>query len=270
MSKPIDMRFTRVRQRGISLIELLVGITIGMLVVLAATGTIVLNRVAGNTVSDTAAVTSQASNAMRQMAFILRQAGAIELEPTSTAAPAAEQVFNLGSMNRAFLATAAAPGVSQELILGTNGSGTGVNSDTLTVRYANRDSTVTRDCLGATTAGLNLPITNVFNIALSSGKPNLTCQGEPMAQNIEDLQVLYLTESGAGWQWMNATQVAAAASWNRVVAAQICLQVRGDINHGTALVGNYTNCANTQTAHDRFYRLVVRQTVQLRNRMNNL
>lgn len=260
MSKPIDMRFTRVQQRGISLIELMVGITIGMLVVLAATGTIVLNRVAGNTVSDTATVTSQASNVMRQLAFTLRQAGAFELQPTQPTATAAEQVFNLADPNSPIPA----------VISGLNGASTA--ADEVTVNFANRAAAVTRDCLGNQTTNVNANIPNRFYI----DAPKLMCEGltgnaaQPMLQNIEDLQVLYLTESGAGWQWLNATQVAAATSWNRVVAAQICLQVRGDINHGSALVGNYTNCANAQTAHDRFYRLVVRQTVQLRNRMNNL
>lgn len=260
MSKPIDMRVTRAQQRGISLIELMVGITIGMLVVLAATGTIVLNRVAGNTVSDTATVTSQASNTMRQLVFALRQAGAFELQATQPSATASEQAFNLADPNSPLPA----------IISGINGSSTA--PDEVTVNFTNRAAAVTRDCLGNQTANVNDNIPNRFYVNAA----NLMCQGlagnpaQSMAQNIEDLQVLYLTESGAGWQWLNATQVAAAASWNRVVAAQICLQVRGDINHGSALVGNYTNCANAQTAHDRFYRLVVRQTVQLRNRMNNI
>lgn len=249
-------------QRGVTLIELMVGLTIGLLVVLAATGTIVLNRTSANTVSDTAAVTSQANNVMRQIAYLVRQAGAFELQPTDTGAAAASQVFNLA--DPASTAPVAVTGVN-----GTSGA-----SDEVTFGFANRGAAVTRDCLGNLTNTIHAQVPNRFFV--NAG--NLNCQGlagnaaQSMAQNVEDFQVLYLTEVGAGLQWLDAAQVIAlgATTWNRVVAVDLCLQIRGEVNHGSLLVGNYVNCANTQTAHSNFFRVVLRQTVQLRNRMNNL
>jgi Tfp pilus assembly protein PilW len=71
-------------EAGLSLVELLVGIAIGLMVVLAATGTLVLNRSSSNTISDTAAITAQASNALRQMAYLLRQTGPWSQRPHPT------------------------------------------------------------------------------------------------------------------------------------------------------------------------------------------
>lgn len=249
-------------QQGASLIELMVGITIGLLVVLAATGTIVLNRISANTVSDTSMVTSQANSAMRMLVLTLRNTAAFELQPTDNSAIAVEQIFNLGNP------TNTAPGTISG-IDGPSGS-----ADEFTSNFTNRGNAVTRDCLGNQALNVHDNIPNRFFI--DSG--NLRCQGlagnpaQPVAENIEDLQVLYLTEVGGGTQWLSADAVIALgpSTWNQVIAAEICLQIRGEMNHGAALVGNYVNCANVSTAHSNFYRIVLRQTVQLRNRMNNL
>lgn len=254
----------RQAQRGVTLIELMVGITIGLLVVLAATGTMVLNRVSANTVSDTSMVTAQANNAMRLLTYTLRNTGAFELQPTNTGAVAAQQIFNLGDP------AAAAPAT----IVGVNGASGA--PDEFTASFSNRAGTATRDCLGNQAANVHDNIPNRFFI----DGVNLSCQGiagnnaQPIAENIEDLQVMYLTEMGGGTnRWLNADGVIAlgATAWNQVIAAEICIQVRGDINHGTALTDrNFVNCSNVSTAHTGEYRVVLRQTVQLRNRMNNI
>ena len=240
----------------------MVGITIGLLVVLAATGTIVLNRVSANTISDTSLVTAQANNALRVIAYTLRNTGAFELQATDNSATTAEQIFNLGNVANS------APGT----VSGINGaSGT---PDEFTVNFTNRANGATRDCLGNQAANQHADIPNRFFLNAGS----LSCEGvagnaaQPVADNIEDLQVLYLTEVGAGTQWLNADAVTAigATAWNQVIAAEVCIQVRGDINHGSAMTGNFINCSNASTPHNAVYRVVVRQTVQLRNRMNNI
>ena len=250
------------RQRGITLIELMVGITIGLLVVLAATGTLVLNRTSGNTISDTAALTNQANQAMRQITDALRQAGAFEIVPY---APGGTTVLNEIQFNLGDPTSATAPSV----LTGQNDTGSAtIKPDTVTVFYQNRAAAVTRDCLGNSVTGLGTQIQSTYSVA--SG--NLQCLGvnagaQPVAANVEDLQLQYLEVTGANSQWRTA---AAVANWNAVVAVNVCLQVRGDVNHGGLLTGNYVNCAGTSTAHSNNLRLVLRQTVQLRNRFNNL
>lgn len=247
------------QQRGVSLIELMVGITIGMLVVLAATGTIVLNRVSSTTISDTASVAQQASLVMRQIGFAVRQAGAFEPVPADPTAAPASQVFHLAALGTP------APNVLSG-IDGPSGA-----ADEFTAWFTNRGNAVTRDCLGnAAAVGANIP--NRFFLVGT----DLRCEGvagnppQPIARNVEDFQVRYLTQAGAGWIWQTATQVAAAGAWNNVVALEVCVQLRGDVNHGAALVGNYTNCAGVITPQSNFYRVALRQVFQLRNRMNNL
>lgn len=286
---PVPHRRLATRQSGVSLVELLVGVTIGLLVVLAATGTLVLNRTSSNTISDTANVTAQASNALRQMVYTLRQTGATESTPSpdTAALTPVQQVIDLvapgtplpgsGFMHPV---TATATGI----LTGRNNlTASGMTFDELTYVFASRGAAISRDCLGNQVAAINGDLPNRFflqadnpaaNIS-DTNRPNLMCQGltanvaQPVARNVEDLQIRYLVDQGATQQWRNAAQVAAGA-WNQVIAVELCLLVRGDVNHGAVLTGNYTNCNDVVTAHDRFWRVALRQTVQLRNRYNNL
>ena len=278
------------RQYGVSLVELLVGIAIGLMVVLAATGTLVLNRTSSNTISDTANVTAQASNAMRQMVYTLRQTGATESTPSpdTAALPAVQQYVDLVAPGTplpgsGFIhpVTATATGI----LSGRNNlTASGMTYDELTYVFASRGAAISRDCLGNQVAAINGDLPNRFFLQADNpaanvsdtNRPNLMCQGltanaaQPVARNVEDLQIQYLVDQGATQQWRNATQVALLGAWNQVIAIELCLLVRGDINHGAVLTGNYTNCNGVVTAHDRFWRVALRQTVQLRNRYNNL
>ena len=260
---------TNKKQRGISLIEMLVGLTIGLLVVLAAFGTIVMTKSSGSTVADTAALVSQGDNAMRQMAFFIRQAGAVELIPMDPGVPNAEQKFNLGTPG------SAAPAV----ISGLNDTGSAaVKPDEITVWQLHRGDAVTRDCLGAQPGAQGTPIPARFFLNATTGV--LSCQGlianpaQPVAQNVVDLQFTYLVETGAGTtrQWLRADQVQAlgAAAWNTVVAVETCMEIRGEVDHASMNTGNYVNCNNATVANTGPMRLVLRNTVQLRNRTNNL
>lgn len=156
--------------------------------------------------------------------------------------------------------------------------------DEFTFVFASKGAAVSRDCLGNQVAAINGDLPNRFflqaeNTAANvsdTNRPNLMCQGlaanpaQPVARNVEDMQIQYLVDQGGTQFWRNAAQVQAAGAWNQVIALEICLLVRGDINHGAVLTGNYTNCNGVLTAHDRFWRVAMRQTVQLRNRFNNL
>lgn len=276
-------------QHGVSLVELLVGIAIGLMVILAATGTLVLNRNSSNTISDMAAVTAQGSNALRQMAYTLRQSGAMESTATPDTASLAneQQNFDLatfGSAPPGSSFTHPVTGATVGILNGRNNlSASGMVYDELTFVFGSRGANISRDCLGNQVAAVNADLPNRFFLqtdapgAMSDiNRPNLMCQGlaanpaQPVARNVEDLQIQYLVDQGATQQWRDAAQVQAAGAWNQVIAVELCLLIRGDINHGAVLTGTYTNCNGAVTAHDRFWRVVMRQTVQLRNRYNNL
>jgi type IV pilus assembly protein PilW len=66
-------------QRGVTLIELLVGIAIGLLVVAVAMGALMVSRGVSGTVSDASSIQQQAAFAMRTIGLQLRQAGSLRL-----------------------------------------------------------------------------------------------------------------------------------------------------------------------------------------------
>src|SRR5690606_38077148 len=67
-------------QRGVTLIELLVGITIGLLTIAVAMGALMVSRGVSGTVSDSALIQQQASYAFRVIGQQLRQAGSVKLK----------------------------------------------------------------------------------------------------------------------------------------------------------------------------------------------
>ncbi len=252
------------RQRGASLVELMVGLTIGLLVVLAAMGTIVLTRSSSTTVADSSVMITQGNNAMRLIGQTLRQSGAIELVPLDATQP-------LGSRQYVFSNDFTGVGGTGFVMQGTEGGTSG--TDTLTVSYQNRTDDTTRDCLGNTTpAGLNR-VENLFSVngtelrCLGSG--NATPQ--PVVDNLEDFQVLYWVQTGTGAAATQirraADQVVAAGGWNNVVAVDVCLQLRGEVSNHPIIAGStFTNCQEAATAHDGRMHQVFRSTFDLRNR----
>ena len=67
------------KQRGISLIELMVGLLIGLFVVAAALSSVIFTRSAQVTQSDSARLQQQASAVIRIIGLQLKQAGAVEM-----------------------------------------------------------------------------------------------------------------------------------------------------------------------------------------------
>lgn len=255
--------FAAKRQHGASLIELMVGITIGLLVVIAAIGTIVLTRTSGATVADSSLMISQGNNAMRLISWQLRPAGAIELAPLNNGVAAVEQQFMFSNQ---FDGVNGAGFVLQ----GTEG---GAAADSITIAQENRGAAVTRDCLGAASPGGVNRVQAAFSVVgtnllcAGSGNPNTP---QPVAENVEDLQVFYWVQTGAGatatQQRMNAIQVGAATAWNNIVAVDVCLQLRGEqAGHAIVAGSTFVNCQGTNTVRDGRLHQVFRSTFRLRN-----
>lgn len=253
---------TLTRQAGASLIELMVGLTIGLFVLLAAIGTLVLTRTSGTVVADSSAMIAQGNNAMRLVAFHLRQSGAIEVQPIDPALPPGDRRYTFSD---AFNGNNGAGLVVQ----GTEG---GAGPDTLTISYENRGAAITRDCLGQQTAAGLPRVQNRFSLTnntldcLGSGNAN----AQPVADNVEDFQVLYWVQQGAAPNQTQfrrqADQVVAAGGWANVVAVDVCLQMRGEMSNHPVIAGTtFLNCRDGNTAHDGRQRQIFRSTLYLRN-----
>lgn len=260
------------RHRGASLIELMVGLTIGLLVVLAATGSLLVTRQGSTTVSDSYRLTTAGNNAMRVIASSIRQAGAAELAQTNQGAP-----VSFTQMNRR-----AANAAGDQLVSGLEG---GAGTDTLTVSYEHRDATVTRDCLGNSPGLPPERIDNQFSV----NNVELRCLGRRGIANtniaaaqalvgdndnangevaVEDFQVWYWIQNPADAtqsQRVTAAGVGAGA-WNTVQTVEVCLQLRG-INANYPIAGTYRNCRDADVANDGRLRQVFRGIYKLRNRM---
>ena len=84
---PMRVAKTPLAQRGVTLVELMVGIAIGLLVVAVATSALMVSRGISGTVSDASGLHQQAAHAMRVIGQQVRQAGSLylNLNPTGAA-----------------------------------------------------------------------------------------------------------------------------------------------------------------------------------------
>jgi type IV pilus assembly protein PilW len=261
-------------QRGLSLIETMVGITVGLLTVLAAVGTLMVTRQGSTTVSESYRLASAGNTAMRLIAATIRQGGAAELDQTVVGGP-----VSFGTLT---LRASGAGG--DQLVTGTEGASGA--PDTLIVSYEHRDATVTRDCLGNSPGAPPERIDNTFSVTtvelrcvgnrgsngsvIGGGAQALV--GDNANQNtqiaVEDFQVWYWVINAAGQQRrVTANNVVGATplGWPAVDAVEICLQLRGTAtNYPTA---NFTNCAGTSVANGGRLHQVLRGVYKLRNRV---
>lgn len=270
------------KQGGASLIELMVGITIGMLVVLAATSTIMVTRQGSSTVSDRYRITTAGNNAMRILGGTIRQAGS--MEPRQELGQNTSVMFSEVTRRGAGLDGAT-------IVSGTEG---GAAPDTLTVSYQQRLSTnasgtfvtdVSGDCLGNSagvpTAG-NLPerIDNQFAVTtvelrcnsirgiagstISVAQALVGDNSRPTEEvAVADFQVRYHVQNATGSTRIGtANDVATLGGWNAVTAVEVCLHLRGvRADYPTS---NFTNCAGTSVSNGGRLQQTFRNTYRLR------
>ena len=218
----------RSHQRGVALIELLVGLTIGLLVIAAALGTLLLSRGASTSVSDISQLQQQGSYALRVIGIQFRQAGSVELIHTS----------NLYSFSNEFVGFSGGPTVV------AGGDGTDGGSDQVSV--SNQPSTVLatqrRDCLG-TEVMTGARIDSTFYVQ----EGQLYCKGmakqaQPIIGNVADFQVTYRIKTDAGTQAMTAAAVNEAKLWASVSSIEVCLDLKGNESGNPEVGATYQTC----------------------------
>jgi len=262
-------------QHGVSLIELMVGITIGLLVVVAALGTLSFTQVSSTTANDAVRLQQKATSAFRTMGFQARQAGGIEIvaHPTAMGVTFSESWTGVGGTRAAVGGVDGGPGVP----------------DTLQLSY--EDNGITRDCLG------NLPVATAGDrvdttFSVVGGRLQCTDSNgvvQVLIDGVEDFQVTYgskyfLTSSkpavvgpigtpfqprqaaSAQFQEFN-TAALALATPNPLgiplgLSVTVCLQLRGDVQTDAPPVA-IQGCSG-MVPGDGFVRRVYRNTVGLR------
>lgn len=246
---------------GVNLMELMVGITIGMLVVVAAMNVMSFTQITSTTVADGTQLQQNADAVFRNLGFQATQAGAVRLDQ---AADAGKVVFSVAFTGYNSSVTGATTGQ----ILAAHGiDGGSTGSDTLRLSY--EDDGGIRDCQGNTSV-TSTRVDNEFT--LSSG--SLMCKGasasaiaQPIADGVEDFQVWYgvITGTGAATtiRFLTASNI---TDWTNIQALRVCLVMRGE-RQGNPQPGlAQTGCRGQNITADGFIRRIFWRTYALRNK----
>lgn len=245
-------------QRGLSLLELMVGLAIGMLVVLAALVSTTQSRQSGSTLHNAIALDRDAASVWRVLSSDLRHAGAHSLRPAG------------GTSQVEFRPWQAAPVVNgtATFITGTNGAAGAPDSLTLTVDLPH--GLPGGNCLGRRASGhvaistysvkdgeLDCSVSAVtFDI---NGNPATQDEDAALIDGVLDFQVRY-----AEWTGTNVQYVDSPALWAQVTAVEVCLHLAGPVNG--EVVASITDCSGSpRTVADGRLHRVYRQVFQLRN-----
>lgn len=267
-------------QHGVTLIELMVGIAIGLLVVAVATAALMVSRGVSGTVSDASGIQQQAAYALRVIGQQMRQAGSLYLNPNSSGAA----VSNAAMAPVAFETKAAASGgnafdLAADTISGANNAVTvGYRRYKDSVFSSTATQSLVRNCVGAPGDGSNdQRIESIFQLSGSS----LQCGGngaavQPIIQNVANFQARYLwqdnTAPGDSKVRYSGTAPASPSDWSKVQAVEICLVLYGNEAMDLPTGSFYTDCDGTRIdmstltgTRARRMHLMFREVYQLRS-----
>lgn len=242
-------------QRGVTLIELMVGIAIGLLVVAVATAALMVSRGVTGNVSDASSIQQQAAYALRVLGQQTRQAGSLFLNLDSggagSVAPALAPV--------AFESRADASGAGNAFDITVSGttdivSGTSTSVTPAYRRYldpvftAATGQSLVRNCVGGPgDSSTDQRIESAFQLVGNE----LRCGGngapaQAIIQNVANFQVRYLLQDNTSLGDSSVRySVAAPASWSTVQGVEVCLVLYGNESIDLPPGSNYIDCDGT-------------------------
>ncbi|MBS0494784.1 MAG: PilW family protein [Proteobacteria bacterium] len=262
-------------QRGVTLLELMVGVAIGLLVVAVAMGALMVSRSVSGTVSDASSIQQQAAYAMRLFGQQLRQAGSLRLnlnpgtvvtadlymapvvfetkatlvsQPTPLSTPAS--LYNFDATN------------PQQIISGTAAPVTlvvGYRRYTEPTFISATDQSPSRNCLGGpadtsnherleSTFWLNSKneLRCAGNPATAVSSPPTDTEGQPLLQYVANFQVRYLVQTNTpGNPTITRANAGSVANWAQVQAVEVCLVLYGREAIDLPTGSSYTDCDGT-------------------------
>ncbi|MBS1942343.1 MAG: PilW family protein [Bacteroidetes bacterium] len=253
-------------QRGVTLIELMVGIALGLLVVAVAMGALMVSRGVTGTVSDASGIQQQGAYAMRLFGQQLRQAGSLRLNRNPGTVVAAE--LYLAPVAFETKATSATPlysfdaTKSEQIISGTAAPVTlvvGYRRYTEPTFISATDVSPSRNCLGGPADSSNHErLESTFwvsskNELRCAGNPNpalasppTDTDGQPVLQNVANFQVRYLVQNNtAGNPTLSQVDASGVTNWAQVQAVEVCLVLYGAEAMDLPAGSNYTDCDGT-------------------------
>lgn len=269
-------RHHRMRQRGVTLVELMVGIAIGLLVVAVAMGALMVSRGVSGTVSDASGIQQQGSHVLRMIGQQLRQAGSLYLNPDPAKTGSNDVLIPVAFEIKAASKDGGNSFDSKDtLIGGANTFTTGFRryKDEVFVRGNDDDDddddgededggndedggiltdTLARNCLGhPKNASTDERVESIFTLAnneLRCGGNGTTAQ--PIAQNVAQFQLTYLVQTVTGGtgttvQYRAGSDMPTDAgdpAWRRVQGVQVCFVLYGSEPIDLPSGSSYTDC----------------------------
>jgi len=257
-------RHGRSQQLGLTLVELMIAMTLGLLILLAVASIYIGSRQTFRMQEENARLQETGRYALEVVGRSIRQAGFwnMPLNPVASAT--------------AFGGTP---------ITGANGAAGA--SDTVTVQYDYLAGD--RDCEGTVPSTLAAPPAFVTDAYRLTGT-NLECDGtdadatfQPLVSDIEDVQILYgLDTVGNDQSADQYTPTLTAANQGQVVSARVCVQARSgnSVNNTPQTFLNCSGALGTAAtaaaaftaagANDLRLRRTFVATYNLRNRVTNV
>ena len=238
-------------QAGLTLVELMIGLAVGLLVIAVATVSLLGSRSVTGAVSDISGIQQQAAYIMRTFGTQLRQAGSLYLDLGLDAAGAGDITTATAFQLR---------GSSEQAITEEDGTGA------ITIQYTGYEEPtfanagpIARNCLGAPGPGV-IPAgsTETIESTFTLNGTELRCGGnganaQPIAQNVATFQVRYLLQSS---NQDNPTMLYVGradvgnGNWNQVQGVEVCLVLFGteriDMPTDDPDLTSYTDCDGTR------------------------
>jgi type IV pilus assembly protein PilW len=239
------------RQAGVSVIELLVGLTVGAIISVAALSSFSSTRSASATVSDSTRLYQDAALVFRKIGHHLRQTGAQQLNDVN----GGRVEFNAAFSG---YGTSLAP----QALLGIDGNNN--SPDVLQLSHDLEPTLNAMDCLGQ--AGS--PATGIRNrFELVNGSLRCTGSGNaaggPLIEGVEDFQVRYGVRTGDNLQYFDADPAWGTANWNSVETVMVCLILAGQVGGHSGLPT--LGCDNQSIANDGRIRRTFVRVFSIRN-----
>lgn len=272
-------------QRGMTLIELMVGIAIGLLVIAVATVAMMASRGITSTVTDATSLQRQAAYAFRLMGQQIKQAGSLELslnpsiagvdasDANSAMTPVAFDPPDPSGAKPPFDRSTSTLAGSDSPISFTVGY---ENYTEITTASATDPTSLLRDCLGqnpALASGGSVAATPVLSSQFQrdTSTNELTCTGtgaggtQAIIGNVTDFQVRYITQEPNTTSMQYIATAAGVGAWNGVYAVDVCIELTGSEITSTPAGATYKNCSGADTAYGNRLKMVFHNIYQIRS-----
>lgn len=269
-------------QQGVTLVELMVGLAIGLLVVAASMVALMASRGISGTVSDASGLQQQAAYAFRAIGTQMRQAGSLYLNPDP-----AGQGLSLDPTTPVAFETEV-PGISGAKGFDPQNDTLRYDSSTQTLsigyrRYPDQVFTNTtpqsqvRNCLGGPQeSNKDMVVESNFRLVGT----DLQCGGngaaaQPIIGNVAEMQVRYIIQNTnvADNPTIQYSSSFTPSNANQVQGIEVCLVLYGTEAIDMPSGSTYRNCADTADvdmstltgARAKRMHMVFRSTYQLRS-----